>query len=144
MSDKKLATLIKGLNEDLAAEYQAIVMYTVYAAEVDGVHRAELREFFQAEVTDEQGHAQLLADKIVSLGGTPTMQAGAVKAAKTNKERLEAALAAELDTIDRYTKRIEQAEEAGQLALKIELEDLVVDESKHRDEMRMMLRNYGG
>lgn len=136
--------LLDGLQEDLAAEYSAIVMYTTYAAEVDGIHRRELREFFQAEIADEQRHAQFLADKIVYMGHVPTTKATAVPAAKTNKERLEAALAAEEDTIARYQTRIEQAERAGRTALKVELEDLLTDETKHRDEMRLMLRNYKG
>lgn len=136
--------LLDGLQEDLAAEYSAIVMYTTYAAQVDGIHRGELRQFFQAEVADEQQHAQLLADKIVYMGGTPTTKARTVPAAKTNKQRLEAALAAEEDTIARYQTRIDQAERASHTALKVELEDLLTDETKHRDEMRLMLRNYKG
>lgn len=136
--------LVQGLNQDLAAEYQAILMYITYAAEVDGIHRSELREFFQTEVTDEQRHAQFLADKIVYLGGTPTTKPGPVTAARTNKARLEAALQAEIDTIERYTRRITQADEAGQIGLKVELENLLADETKHRDEMTLMLKNYKG
>jgi bacterioferritin len=137
-----LKALIKGLNEDLAAEYSAIIMYTTYAAEVDGVDRTELKQFFQADVAEEQTHAQMLAEKIVSLGGTPVRTAAPVKEAKSNKERLEAALDAEKDTIKRYGKRIGQAEQLGEIALKIEIENLIVDETKHRDELRLMLKNY--
>jgi bacterioferritin len=42
---------------------------------------------------------------------------------------LENALQAEIDTIARYTRRIDQAEAAGEIAVKIQLEDLIVDES---------------
>lgn len=142
MADKKIDELIKGLNEDLAAEFQAIMMYTTYGAEVDGIHRTELKGFFHSEIADEQSHALLLADKIVALGGVPTTRAAPVKSAKTNKARIENALEAEIETIARYTTRIEQAEAAGQLGLKILLEDLVQDESNHRDEMQIMLRNF--
>src|SRR5437016_11944345 len=40
-------TLIAGLNGDLAGEYQAIVMYTHYAARLTGPYRKELRALFQ-------------------------------------------------------------------------------------------------
>ena len=60
------------LNEDLAREYQAVITYSTYASSVPGLYRQELREFFTAEITDELGHAQILADKIVTLGGRPT------------------------------------------------------------------------
>src|SRR5687767_878259 len=66
--------LIDGLNQDLAAEYQAIVMYVDYSARLTGPYRPALRALFQAEIGDEQRHAQFLADKIVALGGEPTTQ----------------------------------------------------------------------
>mgnify|MGYP006350707115 CR=1 FL=1 len=46
-------TLIQGLNQDLAHEYQAIIQYVTYAATVSGIHRGELKEFFLAEIQDE-------------------------------------------------------------------------------------------
>ena len=61
-------TLIQGLNQDLAHEYQAIIQYVTYAATVSGIHRGELKEFFLAEIQDELRHAQFLADKIAALG----------------------------------------------------------------------------
>ena len=67
-------TLIQGLNQDLAHEYQAIIQYVTYAATVSGIHRGELKEFFLAEIQDELRHAQFLADKIAALGGKPTTQ----------------------------------------------------------------------
>ena len=136
--------LIAGLNEDLAAEFSAVIMYTTYAAQVDGIHRSELRQFFQAEVPDEQGHSQLLADKIAAMGGSPTTTSRPVPTAASNKARLEAALAAEVDTIERYAKRIGQAEALNEIGLKVELENVLAEETKHRDELKLMLKNYRG
>jgi bacterioferritin len=59
-----------------------------------------------------------------------------------NRQMLENALAAEVDTIRRYTLRIQQAEEAGELSVKIQLEDLIVDESHHRDDIRRILKDW--
>jgi bacterioferritin len=140
MSDVK--DLIDGLNEDLAAEYQAVILYRTYAALVTGPNRQELRDFFEAEIPDEMGHAALLADKIVALGGTPTVVPAPVPMAKNNREMLENALQGEVDTIERYTRRIEQAEAVGELAIKLQLEDLIVDESTHRDTIRRMLMDW--
>ena len=135
-------TLIDGLNEDLAAEYQAVIMYRTYASLVTGPYRQELRAFFESEIPDELGHAALLADKIVSLGGTPVMAPADVPVAKDNRQMLENALKAEEDTIARYTRRIEQAEQAGEVAIKLQLENLVVDEAGHRDDLRRMLMDW--
>jgi bacterioferritin len=134
--------LIDGLNVDLAAEYEAVIMYRTYASLVSGPLRQELRNFFESEIPDELGHAAFLADKIVALGGTPTTSPGPIPSASNNREMLENALKAEIDTIERYTKRVEQAERAGETAVKVQLEDLIVDESQHRDDLRRMLMDW--
>lgn len=134
--------LIDGLNQDLAAEYQAVVMYRTYASLVTGPYRQDLRAFFEAEIPDELAHAGFLADKIVALGGNPTTAVAQVPTPRDNRQMLEIALEAEVDTIKRYTKRIQQAEAAGEIAVKIQLEDLIVDESRHRDEIRRMLVDW--
>lgn len=140
MSD--IQALIEGLNEDLAAEYQAVIMYRTYASLATGPYRQELKAFFEGEIPDELGHAAFLADKVVALGGTPTVQAAPVPVARDNREMLENALQAEVETIERYTRRIDQAEKAGEIAVKIQLEDLIVDESNHRDDIRRMLTDW--
>jgi bacterioferritin len=134
--------LIDGLNEDLAAEYQAIIMYRTYASLVTGPYRQELRAFFEGEIPDELSHAAFLCDKIVALGGTPTTSAPEVPVATDNRRMLENALQAEVETIARYTTRIDQAEEAGEISIKVQLEDLIVDESNHRDDIRRMLKDW--
>src|SRR5579872_4463702 len=110
--------LIEGLNHDLAGEYQAIVMYTHYSAKLTGPYRRELRALFQAEIGDEQGHAQFLADKVAALGGEPTTEPRPVPHADRPREMLAHALAAEEQAVADYNARICQAEEFGDLGLK--------------------------
>jgi bacterioferritin len=141
MADKP-HDLIDGLNEDLAAEYQAVVMYRTYASLASGPYRPELKAFFEGEIPDELMHAAFLADKIVALGGMPTTRVPEVPVTNDNREMLETALAAEVDTIARYTRRIDQAEAAGEIGIKVQLEDLIVDESQHRDDIRRMLKDW--
>ena len=142
MSD--VSELIDGLNEDLAAEYQAVVMYRTYASLVSGPWRQELRAFFEGEIPDELGHAAFLADKIVALGGVPSVDVAPVPIPRDAREMLETALQAEIDTIERYTKRIQQAEACGEISIKVQLENLIVDESTHRDDIRRMLMGWPG
>jgi bacterioferritin len=141
MSDA-MQELIDGLNIDLAAEYQAVVMYRTYASLVSGPYRPELKAFFEGEIPDELAHAALLADKVVALGGTPVTRVPDVPTPRDNRDMLETALAAEIDTIARYTTRIAQAEAAGEISIKVQLEDLIVDESTHRDDIRRMLMDW--
>ena len=134
--------LIDRLNEDLASEFGAIIQYLTYAAKVTGPFRPQLAQFFLAEVADEQMHAQFLANKIVAFGGEPTSQAQAVPAAKSNREMLEAVLAAERQATESYTARARQAEEIGDKGLAVQLEDMVRDESGHAEETERMLRDW--
>jgi bacterioferritin len=134
--------LLEGLNQDLRGEFQAIIMYRLYASMVQGPYRQELRAFFANEIPEELGHAQILADKISALGGTPAAEPAPVPVVKEAKEMLNAALKAEVETIERYVKRRKQAEEAGEPGLAAECDTIIADETHHRDELRQILARW--
>ena len=117
-------------------------MYRLYASMVQGPYRQELRTFFANEIPEELAHAQVLADKISALGGTPAATAAPVTVVPEAKAMLEAALKAEVETIDRYVKRRAQAEAAGEHGLASEFDTIIADESTHRDELRQMLARW--
>lgn len=142
MADENVQALIDGLNEDLANEYAAVIQYRTYASAVSGPYRQELRQFFTTEIGDELGHAQLLADKIVGLGGQPVVQAARVRLTDDPREMLKNSLEDEEATIGRYIARRKQAETAGEVGLSIDLDTIIADETKHRDELRMMLKRW--
>src|SRR5918997_6367517 len=106
--------LVRGLNEDLRGEFQAVIMYRLYASMVQGPYRQELRAFFANEIPEELNHAQILADKISAMGGTPAAEPAPVPVVEDAKGMLQAALGAEEETIERYVERRRQAEEAGE------------------------------
>jgi bacterioferritin len=135
-------TLIDKLNEDLAGELGAIVQYLTYAAKATGPYRPQLAQFFLAEVTDEQMHAQYLANKIVALGGEPTTIPRAVPPASSNLEMLQAVLAAERQATADYSQRAQDAEAYGDKGLAVQLEDMVRDESGHAEETERILRDW--
>jgi bacterioferritin len=135
-------TMVKLLNEDLAGELGAIIQYLTYAAKATGPYRPQLSAFFLQEVADEQMHAQYLANKICALGGEPATQPRPVPAAKSNKEMLEAVLAAELKATADYSLRAKQADELGDKGLAVQLEDMVRDESGHSEETERILRDW--
>lgn len=141
-SDRQV--LIDGLNQDLAGEYQAILMYIHYSAKLTGPYRRELRALFQAEVPDEQGHAQFLADKIAAMGGEPTTTPRSVPHADQPHEMLEQALKAEQQAISDYTVRIGQAESFGEIGLKVTLENQLADETRHKEEIERILKGWSG
>ena len=138
--DKK--ALIKNLNGDLANEYSAIIQYITYAAKATGPYRPQLSQFFLTEAADEQLHAQFLANKIVALGGEPTAAASPVKPAKTDREMVEAVMEAEQLAVKGYTQRAKEAEEFGDKGLAVQLEEMILEESRHSEETERILRDW--
>jgi bacterioferritin len=137
-----LDTFIAKLNQDLANELAAVIQYSTYAAKVTGPFRPQLAQFFLTEVADEQGHAQFLANKIVNLGGEPTTVPAAVPVVQGNKAMLEAILAAETQAVIAYTARAEEAAALGLKGLSVDLEDMIRDETNHKEETQRILRDW--
>lgn len=136
--------LIEGLNTDLAHEWEAVIQYATFASLVTGHSRPELRQFFLQEIQDELGHAQFLADKVTALGGKPTTRPTDVRVSTDNREMVEIALAGEKATIERYKERIDQADEVGDVGLRVRLEDLISDETQHKEDLERVLTNWKG
>jgi len=111
--------MIAGLNDDLAGEFQAILMYV-----------------------EELAHAQFLADKIASLGGKPVTEPRKVPAAADARAMLENVLAAEKQAIADYKARAEQAAAFGDKGLATHLETIVEDETSHYEETEKILRGW--
>lgn len=143
VADGATQTLIDGLNDDLAGEYQAVLMYTHYAATLTGPYRRELRALFRSEIPDELGHAQFLADKIAALGGIPTTTARPVPPATEPRQMLRQALAAETRAVADYTARVRQADAIGDIGLRVVLENQVADETRHKEELERILAGWG-
>lgn len=140
MTSKK--ELLDGLSEALRYEYQSVVMYNTYAATVSGIHRGELKEFFEGELPDELGHARYLANKISALGGTPPTEAASVPVTANAREMLENVREAEADAVERYGALMEMAEDAGELGLANDLHDIVSDETNHKEETEKLLQGH--
>jgi bacterioferritin len=134
--------LIDGLNHDLAGEYQAIMMYIHYSAKLTGPFRRELRALFQAEIADEQGHAQFLSDKIAAMGGEPATEPRPVRHVSQPRQMLDCALSAEVQAIADYTTRIGQAQACGELGLKVALENQLADETRHKEELERIIAGW--
>lgn len=134
--------LIDGLNTDLAGEFQAVITYRLFASLASGPHRQEVRSFFEGEVPDELEHAELLADKIASLGGDPATEPLPVELTRDIREMFEIALRAETETIARYEERARQADALGETGLKVRLEDIIADETRHKEDIERTLENW--
>ena len=138
MADKK--ALITGLNQDLANELGAAILYLYQTSTATGWDGEELREFLSAEVTGEMQHAIFLAEKIAALGGKPTTVPIQHKCPKDVKGMLKYDMKLEREAIETYRQRCLQADEAGEIGLRLKLEEIIVDETVHAEQIDRILK----
>lgn len=130
--------LIDALNEALNRELSTIVRYLLQGSIIRGRVNQPLREMYRAEVADEIGHAQYLADKIVMLGGMPQVKPDLTPPPVSVDQMIENDLRAEESDIEHYKKIAALAEESGDIELKMQMEEQAADESRHAQALRRM------
>lgn len=133
-------TLLQGLNEDLALEFQAL-HYTSYAAMARGIHRPLIKGFSEAEILEGLRHAQFLAGNITVPGGRPVTELTLLELAADTRVMPEQVLRAETETIRCYVERWRQAEASGDYGLTADLDTLLSDETKNKEETEKLLRD---
>lgn len=132
--------LIELLNHDLEGELQAIIQYSQHAFLVGGVSRPQLHDILENIAKDEMKHMEMLAERIVAMGGTPSTRPRPALGGNTIEEMLSNNLKIENEALKDYATRIKQAEEAGEMGTALILEDILVDEQNHADEFFMLLK----
>ncbi len=66
-----LPTVIKLLNEALATEIVCVLRYRRHYFTANGIHAESVAAEFLQHANEEQGHGDLIAQRIVQLGGEP-------------------------------------------------------------------------
>ena len=128
--------IIKGLNEDLAREYKAIIQYVVFSSTLKGAEYGDIAEQLKEHASQELAHALEVARQIDYLGGDPTVKSKEVEYSDDSKTMLEIDLRAEQETIKNYRDRIRQAESSGEFALSEALRDIIVEEQDHEIDLK--------
>jgi bacterioferritin len=131
--------LIKGLNEDLAAELGTVIRYTYQSSKAMGFAGVELREILEDEIADELGPAAFLMDVIVDLGGEPTTVPMTFEKPDGLKAMLELDLKMEKQDVENYRAHAALAEDLGLVELQMKLEEMAADEAGHARELRRLI-----
>jgi bacterioferritin len=105
-------SLVEALNDDLRGEYQSIVQYISHTATVTGAEFLSTMDELRVHLTQELNHAQILAEQIAFLGGSPATDVPPVDPT-TGRAALEADLRLEETQLDRYRERFSQALDLG-------------------------------
>lgn len=128
--------IIKGLNEDLAREYKAIIQYVVFSSTLKGAEYGDIAEQLKEHASQELAHALEIARQIDYLGGDPTVEVKNAEYSQDSKKMLEIDLLQEQETIKNYRERIKQAESSGEFALSEALRDIIRQEQDHEIDLK--------
>lgn len=128
--------LLAALNEVLAMEYGAVIQYAQHHFLVRGHDRILFGNFFDANSKEAHLHALNLGNKIMALGGTPSIQHAPVQQSSQLHEMLLQDLAMERRALAAYTKAWELAE--GHQSLRFWLEDIIRLEQLHVEELERL------
>ena len=133
-SDKE--EIVRGLNEDLAREYKAIIQYVVFSSTLKGAEYGDIAEQLKEHASEELAHALEVARQIDYLGGDPTVVVKDAEYSQDSKRMLEIDLKQEQETVKHYRERIRQAERYGEFALSEALRDIIVQEQDHEIDLK--------
>ncbi len=134
--DISLEEFIDRLNIDLEYEYGAAIQYIQHQAVMSGAQYNNIAKELAIHAEEELQHAIQLADQIDYLGGTPTVDVQEIKISDDPEEMLKQDLEGERGAIDRYKKRIRQAEALDEYATAETIRKILVTEQEH--EMDLM------
>lgn len=124
--------LLAELNKDLEWEYAAAVQYVQHAAAINGAQFDSLQKELLIHAQEEMQHAVMLAEQIDFLGGVPTVDVEKRYISSDSLEMLRQDLEGEDNAINRYKKRIGQAEALREYGLRRVLEDILIQEEEHK------------
>ena len=134
----EMESFIEALNGDLRTEYQSIVQYISHIATVTGAEFLSTIDELKVHVTQELQHAQLLAEQISFLGGTPATTVPQVDNA-TGRDALAADLRLEESQLERYRKRFAEAMELGLADVAEALRPLLEQTQEHVRDLQTVL-----
>jgi bacterioferritin len=136
--------IIDQLNKLLASELEGANRYLHHSFMVFGFSRKPIVSYFREQSTESLAHAALLGEKIVSLGGHPTVSIEAKWEPENHKlrEMLEINLEAERKALKGYLKLLEMVPDS-EIALDEMVRGLIRQEQEHLEELEKYLREPG-
>ena len=139
----KSSNMINQLNEILRHEWTGLAQYAQASFVVSGLWREVYTQMFWGSTQECLVHAQQIGEKIVALGGVPTVERNAIKQSNEITEMLEFSLDFESVAVSHYVRAIQIAEESPEdRALVILLEDILKQEQQGVDDISNLLREH--
>ncbi|MET0281429.1 MAG: ferritin-like domain-containing protein, partial [Steroidobacteraceae bacterium] len=143
--------VLRLLNEALATEIVCVLRYRRHYFMANGAMGEAIKGELLEHAKEEQGHADLIAERIVQLGGEPNFNpAGIIDRSHaeyvegtTLADMVKEDLIAERIAIESYTEMVNYLGKADSTTRRM-LEGILANEEEHADEMASMLETLSG
>lgn len=129
--------LIENLNRALSFELSGVIQYSQHSYLVTGLEREVYKDYFREQAGEAQDHAEYLGDKIVALGGVPTVEPGMIRQSTDLGEMLKQNLELERDAMDAYMTAWRSCGD-DDLPTKFWLEGQIAEEQRHIEELEKL------
>ncbi len=129
--------LVENLNKALSLELAGVIQYSQHSYLVTGTDREVFKEFFRDNAEEAQDHAESLGDKIVALGGIPTVEPAMIRQSVDLKEMLKQDLELEREAMAAYMSAWSSCSE-DDLPQKFWLEERISEEQLHIEELEKL------
>jgi bacterioferritin len=146
----KVDTVIKLLNDALATEIVCVLRYKRHYFMATGINSLSVKDEFLQHATEEQTHADQLAERIVQLGGEPNLSPEGLLG-RSHSEYVEGTslvdmitedLIAERVAIDSYREMVDYVGADDSTTRKI-LERILEQEEEHAEDLVSLLKGLG-
>ena len=139
-------TVIKILNEALATEIVCVLRYKRHYFMAQGIHAQAVAEEFLEHATEEQGHADRIAERITQIGGAPDFSPQGL-ATRSHSEYVEGDtlvdmiredLVAERVAIESYSEIVRYLGDRD-ITTRRMMEEILANEEEHADDLQKLL-----
>jgi Bacterioferritin (cytochrome b1) len=143
-------TVVRVLNEVLATELVCVLRYKRHYYMVSGIHAQSVAQEFLEHAKEEQGHADLAAERIVQLGGAPNLNPEGL-ATRSHSQYIEGTslldmiredLVAERIAVESYNEIIRYLGDDDPTTRTM-MEKIMANEEEHAEDMKTLLESLG-
>jgi bacterioferritin len=139
-------TVLRVLNEALATEIVCVLRYKRHYYMAAGIHAQAVAEEFLQHANEEQGHADMIAERITQLNGEPNLNPDGLTArshsqyveGKSLLDMIREDLVAERIAVESYSEIIRYLGNDDSTS-RIMMEKILAMEEEHADDMKKLL-----
>lgn len=143
-------TVLKLLNEALATEIVCVLRYKAHYFLASGINAKSVAAEFLEHANEEQGHADLIAERVTQLDGTPNFSPDGLSGRSHSEfvvpddlaAMIEENLVAERIAIDSYREIINYVGDRDTTTKRM-LEGILAVEEEHAEDMKTLMEDFG-